>query len=136
MAGGVEHPNHPIVVFDGICNLCNRWVDFLIRHDRNGRFRVTPNQGETALTLLGPDAAATDTIVLFDERGRHDRSTAVLRIAGGLPWPWKAAAAGLIVPPPVRNGLYKLVARNRFRWWGRRESCRLPTPDEQERFLP
>lgn len=128
--------DHPIVIFDGMCNLCNRWVDFLVRRDPEGQLRMTPAQGQTAHRLLGPNAAATDTIVLLDERGRHERSTAVLRIARRLPWPYKAAAAALIVPRVLRDAVYRVVANNRFRWWGRRDTCRVPTGDERARFLP
>jgi predicted DCC family thiol-disulfide oxidoreductase YuxK len=132
---GDPWPDRPVVVFDGVCNLCNRAVDFVVRHDRDGVFLLAANQSDAAARLLGDQASDLDTIVLVDGDAVHTRSDAVLRIAGRLPWPWRAAVAGVVVPRPLRDALYRLVARRRYRWFGRRDTCRLPSPEEAERFL-
>lgn len=127
--------SRPVVIFDGVCNLCNRSIDFIVRRDREGLFAIAPNEGEAARALLGDDAADASTIVLVEDGQRYERSTAVLRIARRLPMPWKLAYAGIVIPRPVRDLAYQLLAKNRYRWFGRRDSCRLPTPEEAARFL-
>ena len=126
----------PVVVFDGVCNLCNRAVDFIVRRDRDGVFALTPNQGTTATELLGARAADLDTIALVEGDRVTERSTAVLRIARRLPWPWRASYAFVVLPRPLRDALYRVLADNRYRWFGKKDSCRLPTPEEAARFLP
>lgn len=97
---------------------------------------MAANQGETARRLLGDAAADVDTIALVEPGRVSHRSTAVLRIARRLPWPWRAGAALLVIPRPLRDALYRLLARYRYRWFGKRSTCRLPTPEEAARFLP
>jgi predicted DCC family thiol-disulfide oxidoreductase YuxK len=130
----------PVVIFDGVCNLCNRAVQFILDHDRRGRLLLTAGQSEAGQALLrahGVEQRAQDTIFLFDgQRQRiYDRSTAALRIARLLGFPWSLLSVFLVVPRLLRDPLYDLVARNRYRWFGRRESCRLPRPGEMDRFL-
>lgn len=125
--------------FDGVCNLCNRTVDFLIRHDRNGELRYASLQGETARTAVPEfvQEQGLGTVVLVDRDGKHVRSTAIgrsLRIVGGF-WGMLGSLL-LLIPRPIRDAAYRWVARNRFRWFGRRDSCRLPTPEERLLFLP
>lgn len=128
----------PVIFFDGVCGLCNRWVDFVLTRDRNKRFRFAPLQGETARDWLqlAPDQPL-NSVVLVDASGQHRKSDAIwrmLRDVGGI---WTLPAWLLrLIPRPVRNWGYDVVARNRYRWFGRKESCRLPKPDERERFLP
>lgn len=126
----------PVIVFDGVCNLCNTSIDFVMRRDRGRVFLMAANQGETARRLLGDAAADVDTIALVEPGRVSHRSTAVLRIARRLPWPWRAGAALLAIPRPLRDALYRLLARYRYRWFGKRSTCRLPTPEEAARFLP
>ncbi len=125
-----------VIVFDGVCNLCNRSVDFVMRRDRSEIFLFTPNQGDTAAQLIGDAAANLDTIALVEPDRISDRSTAVLRIARHLPWPWRAGAALIVIPRPLRDAAYKVLARYRYRWFGERSTCRLPSPEEAARFLP
>ncbi len=128
----------PVIVFDGVCNLCNGAVDFIIRFDRNAVFQFASNQseaGEAIVAQAGVSTFEADTIVLCEDGESYVRSTAVLRIARRLGWPWKAAYVFIIVPGPVRDVLYRLIAKNRYRLFGRRETCRLPTPEERTRFL-
>ncbi len=130
----------PIVFFDGYCNLCNRSVAFIIARDQHERFRFASLDSPTATTRLAAYAERTqlpDSVLLLDDEGLHARSDAARRIARHLtrPWPWLAALSGL-VPRAVRDVLYNVIARNRLRWFGRRDTCSIPTPSQQSRFLP
>jgi predicted DCC family thiol-disulfide oxidoreductase YuxK len=129
----------PLVLFDGTCNLCNRAVRFLARRDRCGRLRFASLQSARARELLGESAAASEVpdAVVFAERGAiFTGSEAVLRIASHLSWPWPAVALlGRALPLALRDALYRYVARNRYRWFGRQERCPLPDDDLRARFL-
>lgn len=128
-----------VVYFDGFCGLCDRFVTFLAARDRTGVLRFAPLQGTTAANRFPVPAAGADdpaTVVYEDARGTHTRSTAALRAVMALGGAWRAAAVFLLVPRPLRDALYRWVARHRFGWFGRRDRCRLPAPDEQDRFLP
>lgn len=139
-----------IVFFDGECNLCNRSVDFLLRHDRDRRLRFASLQSESARAILarsGMDILALaphedrggtgdpSTIVFVDGDRLHVKSGAALRILAAIGWPWRALGAFLIVPRPLRDAVYDWIARNRFQWFGRRDTCRIPTPEERSLFL-
>jgi predicted DCC family thiol-disulfide oxidoreductase YuxK len=128
----------PIVFFDGVCGLCNRLVDVLLRADRGARLRFAPLQGETARALLPPRPAdaAEWSIVYLDERGLHERTDAVLRLGRRLGGVWRLVTVLRLMPPPIRDGLYRVIARNRYQWFGRRGACRIPSADERRRFLP
>lgn len=128
-----------IVVFDAKCLLCNGWVQFLLRHDRQGRIRFASMQGEQGARLLneaGLSAGEGLQTLLVVEGGRSWQHTAaILRILHRLGWPWRLAWAGWLVPAPLRDALYRLVARNRYRIWGRSEVCMVPAPEHAGRFL-
>lgn len=129
---------HPIIFFDGVCGLCNRWVDMIIRADVRGIFHFAPLQGETARKLLPapPEDPLTWSVLYLDERGLHEHSDASLEVyrrLGGLGW---LLSLVRFVPRSIRNPCYRLLAQNRYRWFGRREACRLPTKEERARFLP
>jgi predicted DCC family thiol-disulfide oxidoreductase YuxK len=135
----IDRPDNaaPVVMyFDGVCNLCNRAVDFFMRHDRHGRLRFAPLQGATAREngIARPDVTSFDTIVIADGTRRWDRSDAVLHAATLLGGAWRLAAVLRIVPRPLRDLVYRAVAASRFRIFGRRSTCRLPTPQERARF--
>jgi len=130
----------PIVFFDGYCNLCNRSVAFIITRDIHAHFRFASLDSPTAQRRLAAHAQHTplpDSVLLLDADGLHARSEAARRIARHLtrPWRWLGALSG-VVPRGVRDALYDVVARNRLRWFGRRESCAIPTPAQRARFLP
>lgn len=127
-----------MILFDGVCNLCNGFVQFVIARDPDGRFRFGPLQSAAAQQLIGAGVAAAplpDSIVLV-ERGRvWTQSSAVLRIARRLTFPWPLAYGFILVPRPLRDWIYGIVARNRYRWFGRRDVCMVPTPALQQRFI-
>jgi predicted DCC family thiol-disulfide oxidoreductase YuxK len=127
-----------IILFDGVCNLCSGAVHFLIRRDPKGKFRFASLQSEVGLTLLKQARISSeqlDTIVLIEGDRCYTRSTAALRIAKRLPGLWPVLYIGIVIPTPLRNKLYDWVARNRYRWFGRKEQCMLPTPAIKSRFL-
>lgn len=127
----------PVVYFDGVCGLCNRFVDFLLRVDSQAILRFAPLQGETARRLLPPSLAdELDTMAFADRHGHALRSEAVLRILARLGGIWRLAGMLRIVPRPLRDWVYDAVARRRYRLFGRLPACRLPTPEERARFLP
>lgn len=134
-----EFAEHPALFFDGVCNLCNSTVDWVIRKDKRKYFRFGSLQGETAHRVVPEYAeeAGLSTVVLVTGRGQYVRSTAIAHVMMGLGGIW-AFWGGLILllPRPLRDWGYKRVAAMRYRIWGQKDSCRLPTPDERDRFLP
>ncbi|HEX9593374.1 MAG TPA: DCC1-like thiol-disulfide oxidoreductase family protein [bacterium] len=129
----------PIVFFDGVCGLCNRFVDWVIARDRHGRYRFAPLQGDTARAMgMEPQAAdpALWSIVLVDGAGARERSDAVLTIAMGLGGVYRLAGALRRIPRPLRDWVYDRIARRRYRFFGKRDACRVPTEQERHRFLP
>jgi predicted DCC family thiol-disulfide oxidoreductase YuxK len=127
----------PIVFFDGVCGLCNSSVDFVLRHDRQGRLKFSPLQGETAERLLSSeDRENLGSLVLWDGGRMFRRSSAVVRILWRLGPLWRLLGGVLwVIPLPLRNAAYRVVAGSRYRWFGKKETCRLPSPEERERFL-
>jgi predicted DCC family thiol-disulfide oxidoreductase YuxK len=128
----------PIVFYDGDCGMCTQSVDLILRADRRNVFWFAPLQGETARELLPPLPAdpAQWSMVLVDEAGIHRESDAALRICRRLPGAWRLLGLLLLVPRFLRDGVYRLVARNRYRVFGRKDSCRIATAAERARFLP
>ena len=128
----------PVILFDGVCNLCNGAVRFVLRRERLRRFAFAPLQSAAATALLARHAssgALPDSIVLVDAAGLHTRSSAALRIARQLRFPWMLLAAGLVVPRPIRDAVYDVIARRRYRWFGRQQACMVPSDDVRDRFL-
>lgn len=134
----MEESPHPILLFDGVCNLCNGSVQFILRRDPEARFRFASLQsavGQRYLDELRIDRRAVDSIILVEGDRWYMEGDAALRIARLLPGPWKILGIFRLLPRPLRDRLYRLVARNRYRWFGKRESCWLPTPELRGRFL-
>jgi predicted DCC family thiol-disulfide oxidoreductase YuxK len=130
--------NGSIIYFDGLCNLCDGFVRFVIRHDRRKRYRFAPLQGETARIRLGErfTEGGLQTLVLEEPKRFRIRSDAALAIVTGLGGLWRLAGVLRILPRRLRDAGYDYVARKRFVWYSRRHACRVPTTDEQQRFLP
>ncbi|MBI3863585.1 MAG: DUF393 domain-containing protein [Planctomycetia bacterium] len=131
-------PGRPIIFFDGVCGLCSWSVDFVIARDPKAQFQFAPLQVATASDRLGPAIAELlNTVVLLDAHGSFNKSDAVWRILvilGGV-WRWVGWLMRLI-PRPLRNSGYDFIARRRYRWFGKKETCRLPSAQERARFLP
>ncbi len=134
----IPAPASAVVLFDGVCNLCNGTVLFVIDRDPEEIFRFAALQTELARRLLaehGSTGEGLSSLILL-EGGRHyTESTAALRIARRLSGAWPLLYAFSLVPRPVRDAVYRWIARNRYRWFGRSESCRIPTPALSARFL-
>ena len=130
----------PTVLFDGVCNLCNASVQYIIDRDPSAVFRFASLQSEAGRRVLEAVGAALpegdpESVLLVEDGRLYERSDAALRIARRLTGPVRLAAAFLLVPHVLRDPLYRFVARNRYRWFGKSESCRLPTPELRGRFL-
>ena len=131
---------HPVVLFDGVCNLCNGAVQFILDRDPAGTFRFASLQSERAAALLRahglePPAGDPESMVLIDGGRVYERSSAALRIARRLRGGWSLLYALVIVPRALRDAVYRVVARNRYRWFGKSDQCRVPTPELRARFL-
>ena len=131
--------NRPVVVFDGVCLLCNRWVDFLLRHDRSGRYRLAAMQGNHGQRLLQTNGLSADDpssfLLVQDGLGFTD-TEALIRVLIGLGRGWQIIAWTIrAVPSFVRNPAYRWVARHRYRLFGRRPQCRMPDAAHADRFL-
>jgi predicted DCC family thiol-disulfide oxidoreductase YuxK len=125
-----------VILFDGVCNLCNGFVQFVIVRDPDGRFQFGPLQSEAAQHLLASAPPAPgESFVLIEDGRVFRRSTAALRILRHLRFPWPLSYAAILVPRPLRDAVYDVVARNRYRWFGRRDACMVPTPEVHKRFL-
>jgi predicted DCC family thiol-disulfide oxidoreductase YuxK len=134
----MDDDRHAVVIFDGECVFCNRWVDFLLRFDRRDVFRFAARQTESGAAFLrkaGLPESGAGSIILAERGAILLRSTAVLRILSLLGFPFSLAAVLRIVPTGPRDIVYEWFARNRLRWFGRRKACRLPSPGERRRFL-
>lgn len=130
--------NQPIVLFDGVCNLCNSSVQFIIKHDEENKFLFSSLQSEKGQELLRNFHLPVndfDTFVLVEKDKYYTKSTAALRVLKHLGKKWRMAYACIIIPKPIRDFVYSIIARNRYKIWGKQESCWLPTPELQKRFL-
>lgn len=130
-----------IILFDGLCNLCNGVVRVVIKRDRHARFRFASLQSDAARRLCA-DAGyrlsakpAPDTIVVLINGRALERSDAVLAVAARLPFPWPLLGVFSVLPRTVRDGAYRVVARNRYRWFGSRGACMIPSADIGARFI-
>jgi predicted DCC family thiol-disulfide oxidoreductase YuxK len=130
--------NHPVILFDGVCNLCNNSVQFVISHDPEGRFRFAALQSASGQSLLRErhlDPETFTSIVLIMNGRVYQRSRAALEIARRLSGLWPLIYAFIIVPPFVRDWVYDWIAANRYKWFGKRNECMIPTPELRSRFL-
>jgi predicted DCC family thiol-disulfide oxidoreductase YuxK len=137
----VELPALPtdkkIILFDGVCNLCDNVVQYVIRHDKKDVFRFAALQSETGVKILNHIGISkdVDSIILYEPGiAYHYKSDAALEIAKYLGWPVLSRILKLI-PAFVRNPVYDYIARNRYKWYGKKESCMMPTPEMQSKFI-
>jgi predicted DCC family thiol-disulfide oxidoreductase YuxK len=134
----VENESGPILLFDGVCNLCSGVVQWVIAHDRAARFRFASLQSEAGRALLaqhGLPLDALDTVVLVEGRAHFTKSEAALETARRIGGVWSLAAVLRLAPRGLRDALYDWVARNRYARWGKSDECWLPNPEQRARFL-
>jgi predicted DCC family thiol-disulfide oxidoreductase YuxK len=127
----------PILFFDGVCNLCNGAVRFIIRHDKKGFFRFASLQSEAAQRMLPEygDLKKFDSVILLENGQLFQKSAAVLKVLNHLPWYWKWTQVFWIIPKSIRDVVYDGIANNRYRWFGKRDTCMIPTLELAARFL-
>lgn len=131
-------PNDNILLFDGVCNLCNGLVRFIIKHDHKRKIRFAPLQSDAAVNILGetdPELLNIDSVVYVTRSGHFTRSDAILHMLRDMEGGWKIFYAFIFIPRFLRDYIYKVVATNRYRIFGKRDSCMIPSPDVKERFL-
>jgi predicted DCC family thiol-disulfide oxidoreductase YuxK len=129
---------HGIVLFDGVCNLCSASVNFIMSRDKSDYFQFAALQSDAGKAMLaenGFQVGTLDTLVLQEGRKVYTRSTAALRIARRLSGAWPLVYALIIIPRSMRDFAYDVIAKNRYRLFDKRETCRVPTPEERGKFL-
>ncbi len=131
--------NGPILFFDGVCNLCNSAVQFIIRHDRQGKVRFAALQSDAGQqaqqAIKAQMGTVPDSLILFDKGRYYVQSAAALKAAGYLDGGWYMLKALFVFPAFIRNAVYGLIAAKRYKWFGKRDSCMMPTRDLQRRFV-
>lgn len=130
--------DQPVILFDGVCNFCNALVNFVIRQDKKNIFRFAALQSGSGKKLLEEyniDWKESDSFVLIENNKAWQRSTATLKLYNKLPWYWKWTQIFWIVPEFIRDGIYSFIARNRYKWFGRKEECMIPNPAVRQKFL-
>ncbi len=128
----------PILLFDGVCNLCNGAVQFILKRDPKGNLLMASLQSEVGqgyLKKFGLDSENFDTFILIEDDKYYTRSTAALRVAKRLKGLWPLMYMFIIIPAFIRNAVYSFVAKRRYKWFGKREVCMFPTPEMKKRFL-
>jgi predicted DCC family thiol-disulfide oxidoreductase YuxK len=135
----MDKEDYSVILFDGVCNLCNSSVNFIIDRDKRRIFRYATQQSESGQAYLKSYDLQTDTgesIILIEQGTVYIRSSAALRIAKKMDGAWPLMYIFMAVPRFIRDPAYNIIAKNRYKWFGRTEECRVPTPELQELFLP
>lgn len=130
---------NPLILFDGICNFCHYWVNFAIQRDSKKKLRFTSLQGETAKSILPAHSITPGSLssVIFIDNGKaYTQSSAAIRICKHLNGGWKLLYGLMVIPKFIRDPVYNIIARNRYKWFGKKEQCMIPSPEVRERFLP
>ena len=129
---------HPVILFDGVCNFCNGVINFLMKQDKKNVFRFAALQspaGQKLLSQYDLPKENFDSFILIDKGNVYKSSTAGLRLYNKLPWYWKWTQVFWIVPPFIRNAVYNYIARNRYRWFGKKDQCMVPTEAMRKKWL-
>ncbi len=130
--------NSPVIIFDGVCNLCNAAVQFVIKHDKKKQFQFASLQGDYGQKILAglPESfSSLKTFILIEEGKVFTRSTAALKVAGKLSFPVNLLYGFIIVPAFIRNAVYNFISKKRYVWFGKKDNCMIPTPALKNRFL-
>lgn len=133
-----EDTHTAVILFDGVCNLCNSSINFVLDRDRQHYFRfgaLQSDEGKELLKAVGQSPDYLDSIILIEKGKVYRDSDAALHVARKLGGLWPAMYAFIVLPRFIRDAVYKWIAKNRYRWFGKMESCRIPTPDIQSRFI-
>lgn len=128
----------PIILFDGVCNFCNSTVNFILGQDKKQVFRFAALQSEAGQQLLKAYQLPQqdfNSFILIENHKPYRTSTAALRLVKHLPWYWQWAQLFWVVPRFMRDAAYRLIANNRYKWFGKREACMVPSPEVRKRFL-
>jgi predicted DCC family thiol-disulfide oxidoreductase YuxK len=129
---------HPVILFDGVCNFCNAGINFIIKQDKKRRFRFAALQSAAGKQLLqhyGLPTKDFESFILIENGKVYQRSAAGLKVYGKLSWYWRWTQVGWVAPRFLRDAVYNFIARNRYKWFGKREECMIPTADVRSRFL-
>lgn len=129
---------HPVILFDGVCNFCDASINFVMKRDKARLFRFAPLQSSAGATLgktYGFDPGKLESFILIENGHAYRKSTAALRVLRRLPFPWQLLYVFIIIPPFIRDRVYGWIAANRYRWFGKKDACMIPTPDMRSRFL-
>jgi predicted DCC family thiol-disulfide oxidoreductase YuxK len=129
--------SHPVVLFDGVCKLCNGSVNFILRRDRKGRLKLASLQsdyGQQMIASQGKTSDVLDSLLLVEGEQISENSTAIIRITKYLDGAWPLCMVFLIIPRFIRDFFYDIIANNRYRWFGKYEACRLHDPEFEDRF--
>ena len=130
--------NKSIILFDGVCNLCNASVNFIIKHDKKAHFKFASLQSDAAKEILlqyNSKKINLDSIILIENNAVYEKSTAALKISKNLTGGFKLLYALIIIPKFIRDWVYYFIAENRYKWFGKKESCMIPSPEIKSRFL-
>ena len=133
-----ESEKSAIILFDGVCNFCNSSINFIIEHDKKNYFKFAPLQSESGERLKKEfhlDSPNIDSVILIEDNKAFTHSTAALKVARGLGGIWSLAYIFIIVPKFIRDFFYKLFAKNRYRLFGKKDACMMPTPEIRAKFL-
>ena len=128
----------PLILFDGVCNLCNAWVRFVVRRDPAAIFRFAAQQSPIGQTIIKEhlsNASQLSTVILIEDNAIYRESDAVLQILARLTPPWSWTALLRIIPRPPRDACYRFIVRHRYQWFGRTEACQIPPEDMRSRFV-
>ena len=134
----LSEDQNPVILFDGMCNFCSNSVQFIINRDPSSKFRFASLQSETGKNLIAKskiDNKNLDSIVLFENGTYYIKSTAVLKIASKLNALWPLFYFFIVIPAPLRDYFYDIVAKNRYKWFGKKEECMVPNAEIKARFL-
>jgi len=130
--------DQPVILFDGVCNFCNSSINFIIKQDKKRIFRFAALQsiaGKELLEKYKLPEGYLESFILIDDGKAYKSSSAGLKLYNKLPWYWKWLQIFWIVPRFIRDGVYGIVARNRYKWFGKKEVCMIPSPEVKNRFL-
>jgi predicted DCC family thiol-disulfide oxidoreductase YuxK len=128
----------PVLLFDGICNLCNSSVQFILKHEKNSELKFAALQSQFGQELLSQyklTSPKMNSVILVSDGKVYLASDAVIRVCRFLKFPWNLGSVLIVIPRPLRDFFYKKIAKNRYRWFGKKESCMVPSPGRRSRFL-